>query len=1143
MSFLGQFIRCLLVYVLCLSGCAQLSVAAAAATATATTAAAGATQASGLPERWAPLADTVFRHLNQEQGLPNLGATALAQDASGFIWVGTQGGLARWDGYRFRNYLPDANDVHSLPDTYIYSLHLGSRGRLWVGTNEGGLARYDAQTDSFIRIPLNDKGVQKVAVLAMCDDGDDGLWIGTHTGLVHLTISSGKVRHIQSRENDPRSLPGAEVRSIKRDGKGRLWVATRNGLARQNGASAWLRFKLPHASTEPANIGTMALGSDGRLWVGTRNQGLFVLDLNTDAIAPVPLFGSSSSPLSHFMYEVKPGIMWVSSLGDGVLEVDMQTWRSRPIRHDPARRSSLADNSVLNMIRDRSGLIWLATPLGVDRFDPQQTALLNVFAGSSGISNNDVYSVSARPDGEIWLGLGKDGLNRIDATASRILPEPHGRVVGTGIVYGFSEQYRGKVYFVSNRGLFSMEVASQKIEAVQFAPMAASAEYETIYLDRTILWVGGADGLWRIDLKQTSPRAQRVESAPGLASSAISTFTLAADGWFWIGTQNQGMYRYHRDSHQLQHIVADRANPQALLPGKVGSVLIDSRGWLWVATQGGGISLAQQTQGAQPPQFTRIGKSQGLTNNLVNCLQEDAQGNIWLSTDDGLAVINPKTLQVRMLHTADGLGILGFWVHSGGESAHNELLFGGSGGMVVVRPAFLKEWTYQAPVVVTQLQIGGKLVPGSGQLSGQPDGKLRISPEANSLAVEFSALDYSAPERNQYAYWLEGYDAAWINTDASRRLASYTNLPPGEYTLHLRGSNRNGLLNDYPDNIRIEVLPFWWQTWWLRALLVLAGLGLMWGLIQVRTRYLRQRQLELEQQVQQRVGQLQEKQTELLAAYNDVQTANATLVQTQAQMLQQEKLASLGTLTAGIAHEINNPSNFAHIGAYNLNNDLTELHEFLWTLAGDDSQPEIMLALQHRFDKLTQSLGAIQEGTTRIRDLVRDLRTFSRLDEADWKAVAVGDNILATVHLVQTQYTNEVKIICDLAANPELSCWPAQLNQVFMNLIVNACQAIASRPPEVRASQPGRLEIRSRIDDNFLVLEFEDNGGGIPETNLDRVFDPFFTTKTVGDGMGMGLSIVHGIVQKHGGTIGVKSVLQVGTCFTLRLPLSVDRAP
>jgi signal transduction histidine kinase len=270
-----------------------------------------------------------------------------------------------------------------------------------------------------------------------------------------------------------------------------------------------------------------------------------------------------------------------------------------------------------------------------------------------------------------------------------------------------------------------------------------------------------------------------------------------------------------------------------------------------------------------------------------------------------------------------------------------------------------------------------------------------------------------------------------------------------------------------------------------------------------------------------------------VAIHQTLHTAMETLTSTREQLVLREKMASIGALTAGIAHEVNNPTNFAHVGAQGLGSDLERFREFLLGLAGPDAAAAVLESINERIDGLNAQVSTILEGTSRVRDLVKDLRTFSRLDEADRKAVAVADSVRATVNLVRTQFAHVTEIECALAANPTLECWPAQLNQVFMNLIVNACHAIEQHRP----GGGGHLHIRSRIVEARLLIEFEDNGCGMDAQTQRRIFDPFFTTKTVGRGTGLGLSISSGIIHRHGGDITVRSAPGAGACFTVAMPL------
>ncbi|MFZ6655799.1 sensor histidine kinase [Undibacterium sp. TJN19] len=281
---------------------------------------------------------------------------------------------------------------------------------------------------------------------------------------------------------------------------------------------------------------------------------------------------------------------------------------------------------------------------------------------------------------------------------------------------------------------------------------------------------------------------------------------------------------------------------------------------------------------------------------------------------------------------------------------------------------------------------------------------------------------------------------------------------------------------------------------------------------------------------------------ENVEAARQLDSTKQTLDKTRAQMRRQAKAASIGTLTAGLSHEINNPVNFIYVGSQNLRQHLIQFNTYLVNLLDDNADVEIKSIFQQHLDHSVEALDVILDGATQIRDLVLNLRTFSRLDEADMKEVEIAAGILSTINLVRVQYRDEVDIVCQFDANPLIRCWPARLNQVFMNLIINACQAINSRPLNAQRLAPGSLKIRSAIINDLLAIEFEDNGIGMTHESQQHLFDPHYTTKNIEDGMGLGLSIVRNIIEQHKGSIQVRSIVGEGSCFTLYLPLHFKAA-
>lgn len=259
--------------------------------------------------------------------------------------------------------------------------------------------------------------------------------------------------------------------------------------------------------------------------------------------------------------------------------------------------------------------------------------------------------------------------------------------------------------------------------------------------------------------------------------------------------------------------------------------------------------------------------------------------------------------------------------------------------------------------------------------------------------------------------------------------------------------------------------------------------------------------------------------------------------QAQSQLIQSEKMAGLGVLVAGVAHEINNPTNFVQSGAVNLNSRIKQLEDFIYKLAGDNVTLAIKEALEEKFQPIFENLEAICEGTSRIQDIVQDLKVFSRLEDSERKNVSITEGLNTSLALVRANYKNEIEFLCDFQADPSIECWPAELNQVFVNLMVNACQAIEEKRKQTGNSNPGQLKVSTCLDENRLKICFQDNGIGMSHDIQSRVFEPFFTTKSVGEGTGLGLSISFGIIEKHNGRIEVESTPGEGTIFNLYLPI------
>jgi diguanylate cyclase (GGDEF)-like protein len=862
-----------------------------------------ATAAGHQATRWASLADTTFQNWSPEDGLPHPIVTALAQDGAGFIWVGTQDGLARWDGYHFKAYHPDSSAERasgSLSSGFIDTLGVDHAGRLWVGTGDGRVARLDPTTDRFTPVDPPAESGSAVDITALVDDGRQGMWVGTATGLWHVSeVGGGPRAHAQARA--VAALAGHAVRTLLQDAKDTLWVGTEQGLWRCTGAAQQFRcaavpMSVPvsrpapsaaAAASSPAaedapKIAVAALlrSRDGRLWIGTSGAGAFVHDPASGSTLPLRETGVATSRLATdsvvTLAEAPTGQLWLGTNGDGVIVVDPATLATRHVRHDPRLASSLSSDEVYASVVDRSGLLWVGGTRGLSRTDTNGGPFTTIFGETSrenGLSQRDAPTLLAAADGRLWVGLGDTGIDVLDPERGRVDHLEIPRVLDAGsahhqaatsAVSTLAQAPDGTVYIGTRDGLFETDGQGRGLRHVPW-PKRSRVSIQEFTVGGGKLWIGAQrEGVWAVDVT-AGPGAAPVRPAglETLRDGRINALRWdAAGARLWVGTPT-GLAIFDPAAGSVEHVGSTAGDPASLSGDFVSCILHDSAHRTWIGTLGGGLSLVTGRDAAGRLRFRRIGVHDGLPRPNIGSMQEAADGRIWASTDGGFAVIDPATMKVQALLRADGAAITSYWINSSAKTARDELVYGGGGGITVIRPSMYHPWAFRPPVVVTEVHRQSQAAEAH---VSDPRAGLTLQPGENAFSVEFAALDFSAPERNRYAYRLDGVDDAWISTDAAKRLAAYTNLPPGDYTLQLRGSNRNGEWSEMGNALSVHVLPLWYQTWWARGAAGLLALALLNAVIRYRTRALELRKRELQAIVAERTAALEEKQRELMRA-------------------------------------------------------------------------------------------------------------------------------------------------------------------------------------------------------------------------------------------------------------------------------------
>jgi len=792
-----------------------------------------------MADGWENLRTTLAASFNRDQGLPHPVVMAFAQDSKGFIWVGTQGGLSRFDGYRFHTYLHRDGDPASLPGDIVSALMTDAEGRLWVGTITGEICWYDPAIDGFHTLPEPVGSRPRGAVNALAPDGGGGLWAANNAGLDHID-SQGAVTRFNHLEGNPASLRSDRIRTVRVAKDGTLWVATYRGLMRKRPDSAAFE-PVPVLGSSGGVIDDVVIAlteaEDGSLWFITFQSQ--VGRIGEDGKARVVHDVSQvfqGGPSSYDMIEGRPGELWIGRISGGITRLDLKSGALHPIRHELGNQAGLPDDTVRSLFRSRNGLIWAGTVHGLGIIDPDRSTIDNIMPSTDPghLSDSNVLSLATAGQ-KVWLGYKDRGVALLDPAAGLITPLPQSAALAPGSITGLAAEPDGSLWIAAGTGraLYRLDGKTGKVSPVLF-PRDDTSLIVTLAWQDNALWAG-AGPLMRFDPGSGVWRVFRHDKNPdSLTDDSANAMRFDGKGGLWVGTRH-GLDRLDIASGKFTHY----------LPGEfVAALLVDRKGRLWASPLGKGLAVAAPNGAGQAPEFHFLSTAEGLPNPIVDAMQEDESGRIWVSTDNGLAVIDPDAMAVQALGRDDGLAIPDYWINSAGKLDDGTLLFGGSEGLAAIHPERFSHRRVTPPVVVASIRIGTRSVPPDTATTVP----LVLGPRERSLEVEFAALDYSAPDKLRYAYRLAGFDDDWQSSDAGHRRATYTNLPPGSYSLLLRATDRDGNWVE-PLELQVMVQPAWWQSWWFRSLTALAAIAAIYQLVQLRTRFLQKRRALLEELV------------------------------------------------------------------------------------------------------------------------------------------------------------------------------------------------------------------------------------------------------------------------------------------------------
>jgi ligand-binding sensor domain-containing protein/two-component sensor histidine kinase len=1072
-----------------------------------------------------------FRRIGTEQGLSQASVRALVQDRAGFIWIGTQDGLNRFDGSEFRLYRRQEGQADSLPGDLVQALAIDPQGVLWVGTS-GGLARYREDLDRFEPVPIQ---------------GESGAQ--------------------------------AEVRRLHVDRKGRLWIASYGGLSRYDPGTgkrrAW-RFA-PSNAPPDTRFETLESDREGRLWLGSL-AGLTRLDPDSGRLdfpsAGVPLASPLASARIDALVTDARGVMWIGAVGQGLFRHDPASGDWRVFRHREDEPDSLDSDAIRSLLLDDDGDLWVGTREGLnlmqepDAAEPRFLRFRHYRQDPRSLGSGRVMSLLQARDGSLLVGTNTGGLNILNPRGNRFTSfTPDSQATAAlrdPVIYSLLADGEHALWLGGRKGLYRFEPDSGQL---QVFPATADLGISALMLDGRDLWLGVLKGVVIVDTDTGRTRVPALP--PRLAGGQITRLWMEGDRLV-AGTYDRGVFVLRRSDLSLlahypitswvSHVQrfdertllvlgsdglhwlssdgtlekhAHRASSEldaALPSGGITHFLRAADGSLWLATAGSGLLRMHLSDPGNPAtarfEVVREVLAQGIK--LVQALAEDGQGRLWLSTSNGIVRFDPASGDLAMYGAADGAFDSDYQSAAIARLGDGRLVFAATGGITVFDPDRIGDNPAAAAPLLTELRLWNRRVePVRGQATAPLSDALHRTQRiaipaaaAGMVGLRFAALELLAPERLRYRYRLEGFDPGWIDAQPGERGATYTNLPPGSYRFQVKAGEPGRLERATTTSLRIDILPPWWQTLWARSLSVLAVLGLLYAGYRWRIRSIVSQRQRLQRKVDQRTAELSQ-------AMQRAEQALTQLRETQHGLVEAEKMASLGSLVAGVAHEINTPLGVAVTAA---------------SLFGDRTA-----ALQKQFEagklsanELADFLRTAREASAMVdRNLERTAQLVSSFKQVsvdhfsdERRRFVLGDWLRSMLHSLAPQWKRRpITFELDVEEGLGLDSYPGAISKVVSNLIQNALVHAFDE------DEAGTLRLEARgLGDDLVELVVADSGHGIPDEVLPHVFEPFYTTRRGRGGTGLGLHAVYNLVTGVlGGQIRVQSSPQ-GTRMVVTFP-------
>ena len=1055
----------------------------------------------------------VFTNYSINNGLSQSVVNCQFQDSKGFIWIGTQNGLNRFNGETFDVYSYNPADSCSISNNWIYSIAEDSEGNLWIGT-KGGLNKYLVGKNKFKRIAyqtgftydvtqycydiiclkngtvlintppvlsvydpdkksfshfqsiLNYDGAVKDVKIPMLEDADGKIWIGSTKGLASFSLQAKQFSYFSFLNSRGDMIDDVNVTALFKDRKGKLWVGTASGLFNYNMTSNHFeafQFSLAPNGNNPFEntcIRTILEDKNGNLIIGAEGRGLFVVSLYAQNPVTIQNYTTENSEIGHNIVQSliidQSENLWIGTL-QGISKTDLKKKKFNLYRRSNSPNSiNLLGNVIASIYKADNDILWIGNwgqGLNlVDRKTNQVEHFSTQLSGNHKLSNDFIHVIFEDSDHHIWLGT-RNGIMIYDKSGNRFVP--------------YFEYFKNSALPAFKNVRISMIIQDESFN----------------------YWIGTQNGLYKINLEKSTVEVfqKELDKTHQLSANLVYDLLEDSDGLIWIATVG-GLDVYNPASKKINHF---RKKEKGLSDDFIITLCEDTKDRIWIGT-----ATYVNVFSKSDSSFTYYSQEQGLPNNRIFGILKDKNNDLWLATGKGLCQYDERQKRFRTFTLEDGLQSLEFNLRAAYSCKDGEMLMGGMNGFNSFYPDSISKNPYIPNLVFTSFYITKGTSKEYVNLEQSPEVVLNHS--VYSFTVEFAALEYTNPQKNSYAYQMEGISDEWVDI-GNRKFVPFSGLQPGEYTFRIKGSNNDGVWNNREISLRIILLPPWWKSisaYIIYLVLMILAIVLF---IKMRERKLKHDKKILEQKVLERTLQIEEQNQLIISKNQELKELNST----------KDKFFSI------IGHDLGNQFNI---------------------IVGFS---EILISNLKRLDasKIEYHLTNIYNSSRHANELLENLLTWAKMQTKTInfhpEVLNVHSKIIESIDLLEGAYTKK-NIEITVVANNKIQIFADanMFSTVFRNILANAIKF---------TPENGIISIHTDKKEGFCEISVQDSGVGISEENIQKIFRIDSNHSTLGTngekGTGLGLVLCKEFIEKHNGEIWVESAEGQGSHFTFTLPL------